>query len=526
MLSAVMEDLCENVDPSWDHFEKYVQSYDLPQEELNSVIGPVKKGHPSVEASFAELIRIRMTEQQSYHHVFERKRKPDNAYGWLEDRRTLGAKMMGCNRAPHNRAALKLKEIFSELSKSCGVVLNPGTGIVDLAGAPGAWAHWLCHQSWVGWVMGYSITEGQCGAYHQQLAKHCPNFTDVSVVASDADTVPGDLLSSANCRNLVHTLKGAKGGAAPDWVVADAGINISPEQYEEKPQAIWVNELTTATVRVATQVVAVKGNIIVKTFGCQHYKHWVRVVGALKKVFRRVLYIKPVTSSPTSDECYLIGLYKNTEVIPPQLQHCDDRPNFVEHLPTFGWRFTLTQVIMNILHLRARVKTYMVDHPNRVAFLRRMGWCDYITPKNISVIWRAIFTSRVGKHYGPRTRFVVPTCAFIEYVLPATKTRRGLKWDEVTQRWWEHNERICNDMTPTTLCVLLKSYNGVLLNIGYISKIDLWARNQWPNWQVEMSTFCVDQQRPQQITTEIIHRPSHQLPVVIHTYKKGRNPNS
>lgn len=172
-----------------------------------------------------------------------------------------------------SRAVYKLKEI-DERDR----LLKPGTVVVDLGAAPGAWSQ-------------YART--RVGARGVVVASDILAMSPVPGVTF----VQGDFTETAT----VEALHRALSGRPVDLVIADMAPNISGVAVADQARTMYLSELALA---FAAEVLRPGGDCLIKTFQGSGFN---ALFGEMKRLFAHTATRKPAASRARSAEIYLLG---------------------------------------------------------------------------------------------------------------------------------------------------------------------------------------------------------------------------
>ncbi|KAL3814122.1 hypothetical protein ACJIZ3_015390 [Penstemon smallii] len=188
-----------------------------------------------------------------------------------------------------SRAAWKLVQLDSKFR-----FLRSARSVLDLCAAPGGWMQVIVDRVPVGsLVIGVDL--------------------DPIRPIRGAISLQEDITES-KCRASVKRIMAENGCRAFDLVLHDGSPNVGGAWTKE---ATSQNALVIDSVKLATELLAPKGNFVTKVFRSQDYT---AVLYCLRQLFEKVEVDKPQASRSTSAEIYILGLkYKAPAKIDPRL---------------------------------------------------------------------------------------------------------------------------------------------------------------------------------------------------------------
>ncbi|KAG8368223.1 hypothetical protein BUALT_Bualt15G0022800 [Buddleja alternifolia] len=188
-----------------------------------------------------------------------------------------------------SRAAWKLVQLDSKFS-----FLRSAHSVLDLCAAPGGWMQVAVERVPVGsLVIGVDLD---------------PIRPIRGAVSLQED------ITEPKCRASVKRIMAENGCRAFDLVLHDGSPNVGGAWSKE---ATSQNALVIDSVKLATELLAPKGNFVTKVFRSQDYT---AVLYCLRQLFEKVEVDKPQASRSTSAEIYILGLkYKAPAKIDPRL---------------------------------------------------------------------------------------------------------------------------------------------------------------------------------------------------------------
>ncbi|KAL3621256.1 hypothetical protein CASFOL_036168 [Castilleja foliolosa] len=188
-----------------------------------------------------------------------------------------------------SRAAWKLVQLNSKFN-----FLESSRAVLDLCAAPGGWMQVSVQLAPVGTlVVGVDLD---------------PIRPIRGAIAVQED------ITQSKCRSTLKRIMAENGVRAFDLVLHDGSPNVGGAWAKE---ATSQNALVIDSVRLATELLAPKGNFVTKVFRSQDYT---AVLFCLRQLFEKVEVDKPLASRSASAEIYLVGLkYKAPAKIDPRL---------------------------------------------------------------------------------------------------------------------------------------------------------------------------------------------------------------
>ncbi|KAH6756089.1 FtsJ-like methyltransferase family protein [Perilla frutescens var. hirtella] len=188
-----------------------------------------------------------------------------------------------------SRAAWKLVQLDSKFG-----FLRSSRSVLDLCAAPGGWMQVCVERVPVGsLVLGVDLD---------------PIRPIRGAVSLQQD------ITEPKCRAAVKRLMAENGCTAFDLVLHDGSPNVGGAWAKE---ATTQNALVIDSVKLATELLAPKGNFITKVFRSQDYTS---VLYCLRQLFEKVEVDKPAASRSASAEIYVLGFnYKAPAKIDPRL---------------------------------------------------------------------------------------------------------------------------------------------------------------------------------------------------------------
>lgn len=178
------------------------------------------------------------------------------------------------------RAAYKLKEIDEQFG-----LVRPGSLVVDLGSAPGAWSQYL--------------RRCMVGASPGEL-----NGTVIALDLLPMEPVDGVLFIQGDFREeeVLAQLEAALGGRKVDLVVSDMAPNLSGISSTDGARITHLVELA---LDFASAQLHSDGALVVKLFHGEGYE---ALVKAFRSTFRLVKPVKPKASRDKSSETFLVGI--------------------------------------------------------------------------------------------------------------------------------------------------------------------------------------------------------------------------
>ncbi|XP_057783115.1 adoMet-dependent rRNA methyltransferase spb1 [Salvia miltiorrhiza] len=188
-----------------------------------------------------------------------------------------------------SRAAWKLVQLDSKFR-----FLNSSRSVLDLCAAPGGWMQVCVERVPVGsLVVGVDLD---------------PIRPVRGAVSLQED------ITDPKCRAAVKRVMAENACSAFDLVLHDGSPNVGGAWAKE---ATSQNALVIDSVKLATELLAPKGNFVTKVFRSQDYT---AVLYCLRQLFEKVEVDKPAASRSASAEIYVLGLkYKAPSKIDPRL---------------------------------------------------------------------------------------------------------------------------------------------------------------------------------------------------------------
>lgn len=121
-------------------------------------------------------------------------------------------------------------------------------------------------------------------------------------------------ITKPECRSSLKRIMSSHGCRAFDLILHDGSPNVGGRYSQE---ATSQNSLVIDSVKLATDLLAPKGNFLTKVFRSQDYS---AVLYCLRQLFEKVEVTKPPASRQTSSEIYIVALkYKAPAKIDPRL---------------------------------------------------------------------------------------------------------------------------------------------------------------------------------------------------------------
>jgi 23S rRNA (uridine2552-2'-O)-methyltransferase len=197
---------------------------------------------------------------------------------WLDQHRNDPYVKQAQARGYRSRAAFKLIEI-DELDR----LLRPGSVVVDLGSAPGAWSQ----------VLRERLATGAGGIRGRILALDMLPMEPVA----DVEFLQGDFRDEAVLAELDRRLA----GVPVDLIVSDMAPNLSGVAAADAARMADLIELALA---FACRHLQPQGALLVK---CFHGSGYSQLVEHFKRVFVQVAPRKPKASRDKSAETYLLG---------------------------------------------------------------------------------------------------------------------------------------------------------------------------------------------------------------------------
>ncbi|KAL3614063.1 hypothetical protein CASFOL_042137 [Castilleja foliolosa] len=188
-----------------------------------------------------------------------------------------------------SRAAWKLVQLNTKFN-----LIESSRAVLDLCAAPGGWMQVSVQLAPVGTlVVGVDLD---------------PIRPIRGAIAVQED------ITQSKCRSTLKRIMAENGVRAFDLVLHDGSPNVGGAWAKE---ATSQNALVIDSVRLATELLAPKGNFVTKVFRSQDYT---AVLFCLRQLFEKVEVEKPLASRSASAEIYLVGLkYKAPAKIDPRL---------------------------------------------------------------------------------------------------------------------------------------------------------------------------------------------------------------
>ncbi|HHZ88182.1 MAG TPA: 23S rRNA (uridine(2552)-2'-O)-methyltransferase RlmE [Chromatiaceae bacterium] len=172
-----------------------------------------------------------------------------------------------------SRAVYKLEEIQKK-----DKILKPGTVVVDLGAAPGAWSQYA----------------------RQALGQQSGRVIALDILAmeplSGVEVLCGDFAEAA-VEEQLHQLLGDQ---RVDLVLSDLAPNVTGEASIDQPRTMYLVELAMEFARLTLRK---DGDFLVKVFQGEGFNSY---FNQLKKQYKKVITRKPKASRPRSREVYLL----------------------------------------------------------------------------------------------------------------------------------------------------------------------------------------------------------------------------
>ncbi|HIB84146.1 MAG TPA: 23S rRNA (uridine(2552)-2'-O)-methyltransferase RlmE [Chromatiaceae bacterium] len=172
-----------------------------------------------------------------------------------------------------SRAVYKLQEIQKK-----DKILKPGTVVVDLGAAPGAWSQYA----------------------RQALGQQSGRVIALDILAmeplSGVEVLCGDFTEAA-VEEQLHQLLGDQ---RVDLVLSDLAPNVTGEASIDQPRTMYLVELAMEFARLTLRK---DGDFLVKVFQGEGFNSY---FNQLKKQYKKVITRKPKASRPRSREVYLL----------------------------------------------------------------------------------------------------------------------------------------------------------------------------------------------------------------------------
>ncbi|XP_010433595.1 PREDICTED: putative rRNA methyltransferase [Camelina sativa] len=176
-----------------------------------------------------------------------------------------------------SRASYKLLQLDAKYS-----FLHSSRGVLDLCAAPGGWMQVAIEKVPVGsLVLGIDLV---------------PIIPVRGCIAIQQD------ITRTECRSKIKQVMEQHGVRAFDLVLHDGSPNVGGAWAQE---AMSQNALVIDSVKLATEFLAPKGNLITKVFRSRDYNS---VIFCLNQLFEKVEVFKPPASRSASAETYIVGL--------------------------------------------------------------------------------------------------------------------------------------------------------------------------------------------------------------------------
>ena len=172
-----------------------------------------------------------------------------------------------------SRAVFKLEEIDRKER-----LLKPGAVVLDLGAAPGAWSQ-------------YAVT--RVGARGRVLAS---DILPMDAMAG-VDFVQGDFRESEVCDRILELA----GEGKVDVLLSDMAPPLSGVDAIDQPRAMHLAELA---LEMAGRTLKPGGTALIKVFQGAGFQE---LVGAARRQFKSVRFIKPAASRARSAETYLLA---------------------------------------------------------------------------------------------------------------------------------------------------------------------------------------------------------------------------
>lgn len=177
------------------------------------------------------------------------------------------------SRGYRSRAVFKLEEIDRKER-----LLKPGAVVLDLGAAPGAWSQ-------------YAVS--RVGARGRVLAS---DILPMDAMAG-VDFVQGDFRDEEVCARLLELI----GEGKVDVLLSDMAPSLSGVDVIDQPRSIHLAELA---LDLAGRTLKPGGAALIKVFQGSGFQE---LVGAARRQFKSVRFIKPAASRARSAETYLLA---------------------------------------------------------------------------------------------------------------------------------------------------------------------------------------------------------------------------
>jgi len=207
---------------------------------------------------------------------------------WLDQHRNDPYVKQAQARGYRSRAAFKLIEIDEQ-----DRLLRPGSVVVDLGSAPGAWSQ----------VLRERLATGTGGIRGRILALDMLPMEPVA----DVEFLQGDFRDEAVLAELDRRLA----GTPVDLIVSDMAPNLSGVAAAD---AARMADLIELAVDFALRHLQPQGALLVK---CFHGSGYSQLVEHFKRVFVQVAPRKPKASRDKSAETYLLGRRPKASAVRP-----------------------------------------------------------------------------------------------------------------------------------------------------------------------------------------------------------------
>jgi len=172
-----------------------------------------------------------------------------------------------------SRAIFKLEEMDKGAR-----LLKPGSLVLDLGAAPGAWSQYA---------------RRQVGRKGRVVASDILEMEPLEGV----EFIQGDFREQA----VVDTIETALGGAKADVLLSDMAPNLSGMDAIDAPRAIYLAELALA---LAVHLLKPEGTALIKVLQGAGFQEF---VAAARRDFRQIRFLKPEASRSRSPETYLLA---------------------------------------------------------------------------------------------------------------------------------------------------------------------------------------------------------------------------
>ncbi len=201
---------------------------------------------------------------------------------WLNDHMNDPYVKMATKEGYRARAAYKLKEIDEQLG-----LIKPGSLVVDLGSAPGAWSQYVRRRFSPG------------GAAAGEL-----NGTIIAMDILPMEPIEGVTFIQGDFREpeVLARVAEALGGRKADVVISDMAPNLSGIESADAARMAHLIELA---IDFSVAHMKPEGALVTKMF---HGSGYSQLVKLFKETFRVVKPLKPKASRDKSSETFVIGM--------------------------------------------------------------------------------------------------------------------------------------------------------------------------------------------------------------------------